>query len=109
MKMRKPFNLIVGLSALFLAGCTATSAPSNQLPPPPAGVHVSVSPSTANIRAGDSYSFSAVVSGTTNAAVKWSVSGTAGNPPVIGTINASGNYRAPATLPNPTTITVIAT
>jgi hypothetical protein len=49
------------------------------------------------------------VSGVANTAVTWSITGTAGNPPVIGTINASGNYSAPATLPNPNTITASAT
>src|SRR5712664_1627110 len=107
--MRKQFNLSVALSALLIAGCAGTSAPNNQPSPPPAGVQVSVSPPTANIRAGDSFPFSAVVSGTTNTAVTWSITGTAGNPPVIGTISANGNYTAPATLPNPNAITVRAT
>jgi len=49
------------------------------------------------------------VSGTTNTAVTWSITGTAGSPPVIGTITSAGNYTAPATLPNPNTITVRAT
>src|SRR6266849_9470902 len=106
--MRKSFHLSVALSALLIAGCSGTSAPNNQ-PPPPAGVQVSVSPPTANIRAGDSFPFSAAVSGTTNTAVTWSITGTAGNPPVIGTITSSGSYTAPATLPNPNSITVRAT
>ncbi len=106
--MRKPFHLSLLLSALFFAGCGGTSAPNNQ-PPPPAGVQVSVSPPTANIRAGDSFPFSAAVSGTTNTAVTWSIAGTAGSPPVIGTITSDGNYTAPASLPNPNSITVRAT
>ena len=107
--MRKQFNLSVALSALLIAGCAGTSAPNNQPPPTPAGFQVSVSPPTANIRAGDSFPFSAAVSGTTNTAVTWSITGTAGSPPVIGTISASGNYTAPASLPNPNSITVLAT
>jgi hypothetical protein len=107
--MRMQFNLSVFLSALLFAGCAGTSAPNHQPPPPPAGVHVSVSPPTANIRAGDSFPFSAAVSGSTNTAVTWSITGTAGNAPVIGTIGAGGNYTAPAALPNPNTLTVRAT
>ena len=107
--MRKQFNLSVALSALLIAGCAGTSSPNNQPPPPVAGVQVSVSPPTANIRAGDSLPFSAAVSGTTNTAVTWSITGTAGSPPVIGTITSAGNYTAPATLPNPNTLTVRAT
>src|SRR6267378_3616671 len=106
--MRKPFHLSLLLSALFFAGCGGTSAPNNQ-PPPPAGVQVSVSPPTANIRVGDSFPFSAAVSGTANTAVTWSITGTAGNAPVIGTISEGGNYTAPAGLPNPNTLTVRAT
>jgi len=49
------------------------------------------------------------VSGITNTAVTWSITGTAGNPPVIGTITSAGNYTAPVTLPNPNSITVRAT
>src|SRR5713226_10216739 len=104
--MRKQFNLSVALSALLIAGCAGTSSPNNQPPPPVAGVQVSVSPPTANIRAGDSLPFSAAVSGTTNTAVTWSITGTAGSPPVIGTITSAGNYTAPATLPNPNPLTV---
>jgi len=107
--MRKPFNLSIFLAALFFAGCGGTAAPNNQPPPPPAGIQVSVSPPTANIRAGDSFPFSAAVSGATNTAVTWSITGTAGNPPVIGTITSAGNYTAPSTLPSPNTITVRAT
>jgi hypothetical protein len=107
--MRKPFQLSLVLPALFFAGCASTSGPNHNQPPPPAGVQVSVSPPTANIRAGDSFPFSAGVSGTTNTAVTWSISGAAGNPPVIGTISAGGIYSAPSALPNPNIITVRAT
>jgi hypothetical protein len=107
--MRMQFNLSVFLSALLFAGCAGTSAPNHQPPPPPAGVHVSVSPPIANIRAGDSFPFSAAVSGSTNTGVTWSITGTAGNAPVIGTISAGGNYTAPAALPNPNTLAVRAT
>ena len=107
LKMRKPFHLSMVLPALLFAGCAGSSAPNSQ--PPPAGVRVSVSPPTANIRAGDSFPFSAGVTGATNTVVTWSISGAAGSAPVIGTISAAGNYSAPAALPAPNTITVRAT
>ena len=56
--------------------------------------------------------FTAAVSGTTNTAVTWSLSGTActGNPNPCGTINAtSGSYQAPATAPSPSLVTITAT
>jgi hypothetical protein len=49
--------------------------------------------------------FTATVTGTTNTAVTWSVSGGASN----GTISSNGVYTAPATVPNPAKVTVIAT
>jgi len=93
------------LSALSLVGCAGPAITHNQ-PPPPSSISVVVSPSTASIRAGDTFQFSDTVSGTTNTAVTWSVSGGAST---LGTISASGNYTAPGSLPNPNIITVRAT
>ena len=93
-----------------LAGCAGNVSSSNtKTPPPPSSVTVSVSPSTANIRTGDSFSFQASVSGTQNTGVTWSVNNTTGGSSTAGTISSSGNYTAPATLPNPNTVTVQAT
>jgi hypothetical protein len=77
--------------------------------PPVAGVSVTVSPTSANVRAGDSYTFQASVSGTTNTSVTWSVNGTNGGTSATGTIDANGKYTAPASLPNPNTVNVKAT
>lgn len=108
-KMRKLQDLGLVFWALFFSGCAGTTSGNNQHPPPTAGIHVSVSPASANIRAGDTFQFTATVSGATNTAVTWSIVGTAGNPPIIGTIGATGNYSAPSALPNPNAITVRAT
>jgi hypothetical protein len=70
---------------------------------------VTVSPSNANVRAGDTSQFMATVTGNSNTAVTWSVNGTAGGSATLGTISASGNYMAPATLPNPNALTITAT
>jgi hypothetical protein len=70
---------------------------------------VTVSPTTANIRAGSAFAFTATVSGNSNTSVNWSVNGTAGGSAALGTISASGNYTAPAVLPNPNTLMVTAT
>ena len=55
--------------------------------------------------------FTATVTGTTNTAVNWSVSGNActgsGNP--CGTIDANGLYTAPTTAPSSATVTITAT
>jgi hypothetical protein len=70
---------------------------------------VVVSPTSANIRAGDTFLFTDTVSGTSNTSVTWSVNDTTGGTAAFGTINATGNYTAPSTLPSPNTITVRAT
>jgi hypothetical protein len=108
--MPKLFDLEILSQALFLAGCAAV-APSNQQspPPPPPSITVVVSPSSANIRAGDTFNFTASVSGTSNTSVTWSVNGTVGGSATLGTISSTGSYTAPPTLPSPNTITVRAT
>jgi hypothetical protein len=105
--MHKLLQLANILVVLFAAGCSATTLGTN--PPPPPSITVVVSPATANIRAGDSFAFTATVSGTSNKAVTWSVNGTTGGSPTAGTISTNGSYTAPTALPNPNTITVRAT
>ena len=108
-------NFAPGIGALALValtGCTGSVSSSHTPdpnPPPSAGVSVSVTPKSANVRAGDSYTFTTSVSGTQNSSVTWSVNGTAGGSASIGTIDTSGKYTAPNTLPNPNTVTIRAT
>ncbi len=102
--------LLVSLAALALASCgSASKTVPPPIQPPPASVSVSVSPSTANIRASATLSFSATVTGSTNTAVAWSVNTTPGGSSTLGTIDSTGNYTAPATLPSPNTLTITAT
>jgi uncharacterized protein (DUF1800 family) len=72
-------------------------------------INVAVTPATGVLRAGAQQVFAATVTGTTNAAVTWSVNGVAGGNETVGTIVGNGNYLAPYILPNPSTITVTAT
>lgn len=96
--------------AFSVAGCGAGVVQQPpKTPPPVTGVSVGVSPTTANIRAGDTYTFQANVSGSTNTSVTWSVNGTNGGSAATGTIDANGKYSAPTNLPNPNTVTVKAT
>jgi hypothetical protein len=92
-----------------LAACGSASSTSNTPPPPTASITVAVSPSTANVRVGNSASFSATVSGISNSAVTWSVDDTAGGSSALGTIDSSGKYSAPASLPSPNTVSIKAT
>jgi hypothetical protein len=83
----------------------SASATVTVLPP----VAVSVSPSSAKVVIGAKQQFTASVTGTTNTAVKWSLSGAGCSGPTCGTITVAGLYTAPATIPNPPTVIVTAT
>ncbi len=108
--MRTPSRVLCAsflLLSCTLAGCGSTSSSGTHQPPPPTpSITVAVSPSTANVRAGNSASFSATVSGTTNTSVAWSVNNTAGGSSTLGTIDPSGKYTAPVSLPSPNTVTI---
>jgi hypothetical protein len=67
-----------------------------------------VSPATTNVRVGATQSFSATVSGNSNTAVTWKVNGVANGSAATGTINSSGVFNAPATIPSSNTVTVSA-
>jgi hypothetical protein len=71
-------------------------------------VSVTVTPTTPTVRVSGSLQFSATVSGA-SAGVTWSVNNIAGGNALVGTINGSGLYLAPATLPSPAVVTVRAT
>jgi hypothetical protein len=68
-------------------------------------ITVSVSPASPTVAVGNTDQFTATVTGTTNTAVTWAVTGGAAN----GTISASGLYTPPAAVPNPATVTITAT
>jgi hypothetical protein len=74
----------------------------------PGAITVTVAPQSPTAVVNQTVAFQATVTGTTNTAVIWKVNGvTAGNS-TVGTINASGAYTAPATVPNPSTVMVTA-
>jgi len=72
-------------------------------------VSVSVTPKSAQVASGGRLQFSTTVTGSTNAAVVWSVSGAGCSGVACGTITAAGLYTAPATLPAPPSVAVKAT
>jgi len=71
---------------------------------------VTVSPGAAQLITGNSQLFTAQVKGTGafNASVNWSVNGVNGGNATVGTI-VGGQYTAPATPPNPSSVTIKAT
>jgi len=74
-----------------------------------APVRVSLSPATAEVEVGKSVQLTAVVTGTANTALRWSVSGIAGGNSTVGTITDTGEYTAPLTLPAPNSLMISAT
>ncbi len=98
-------SFLVGLAYLcaWLVGCASTG--SKAAPAAPAAIAVAVTPSSASVAVSKSQQFTASVTGTTNTAVTWSVTGGAAN----GTVSASGLYTAPSTVPNPAQVKVTAT
>ena len=92
---------------LILAGCGGNMS---QPPPPSQPTAVTVSPSSATLQSGGVQQFTATVSPSgASQAVTWSLSGTGCTGASCGTIDATGKYSTPASVPNPPTVTVRAT
>jgi uncharacterized protein YjdB len=81
------------------ASATVSVSPAQTTP----AVNVTVSPASSTIQAGQTQQFTAAVTGSTNAAVTWSLQ------PQIGTISSTGLYTAPASLATATVVSVRAT
>jgi hypothetical protein len=61
------------------------------------------------VRTGNTKQFTAAVTNTSNTAVMWKVNGITGGNATVGTISASGLYKAPNVVPNPAIVSVSAT
>jgi uncharacterized protein (DUF1800 family) len=99
-------TLVLSLALSLLTGCAAMGAGNANTQP---SSSVAVTPATGSVRAGDTLQFTAKVSGTVSQAVVWSVNGVVGGNATDGMISATGKYTAPATLPNPNSISIEAT
>ena len=75
----------------------------------PVTVTVSVTPVTASVRIHRTQQFTATVNGTSDQTVTWKVNGITGGNSTLGTVNASGLYTAPGSVPSPNTVKVSAT
>ncbi|MGC1581485.1 MAG: IPT/TIG domain-containing protein [Candidatus Acidiferrales bacterium] len=67
---------------------------------------VAISPQGADVRAGSTQQFTATVTGEANNNVTWSVNAIVGGASATGTINTSGLYSAPSSVPNPNSVTI---
>ena len=93
---------VVVSSLVSFPGCGG----SGSVPPPRVSVRILISPTQATVQAGNTQFFLATVTGTANKAVTWQVNGITGGNATLGTIDASGLYTGPNTIPNPPTVAV---
>src|SRR5579862_3746362 len=91
---------------LSVAATCASCGSYVSAPPPPASL--TVTPPSAQPFPGASVQFAATVQNAGPAAVNWQVNNTPGGNSTLGTIGSSGLYTAPASVPNPPTVTVTA-
>ena len=103
-----PITALACACLILPSGCAQVSSSHSNPPPPAGGITVNVSPSATSVRAGDQAAFTAAVSGTPDITVNWSVNSTPGGSASFGTIDSSGRYTAPASLPSPNTVTITA-
>jgi hypothetical protein len=112
LSLNRLFLTLFAVLALFPVGCAAVrGSGSGTTPqqPAPKQIQVSVAPNPANVRAASSQQFTATVTGSANSTVTWSVNNIPGGNSTTGTINSSGNYTAPTSLPSSNTVTIQAT
>src|SRR5579872_7062752 len=104
--------------ALLMAwtGCgggskAASAATPTPTPAPQSAFTVSPNPATAPVGGTIQFTVMAAMASpsATPPAVNWSVNGTQGGSAAVGTIDAQGNFTAPATFPSGKTVTVTAT
>jgi hypothetical protein len=71
-------------------------------------IFVTVAPSSATVVVNALQQFTATVTGTSNTNVNWLVNGVSGGNSTVGTISTTGLFTAPATVPTPSTVTIMA-
>jgi Bacterial Ig-like domain (group 2) len=89
----------------FVGGCGGGGQQA-----PLAAISVRVSPSSTSVQTGATQQFTATVSPSSSSqAVMWAVSGTGCTGAACGSIDATGKYTAPLSVPSPSTVSVTAT
>jgi uncharacterized protein (DUF1800 family) len=100
-----PANVTVTATSVADPTVSASATVTIQTPP----VTVSLSPPSASVNLGAITQFSASVTNAANTAVTWTVNGIAHGNAQVGTIDDTGIYTAPNTLPSPAVVSVGAT
>jgi hypothetical protein len=92
------------------SGCGGGGAGSVAPPKPtPPSIQIAVAPNSSTVMLGETVTFTATVSDSTNTAVSWSVNGIPGRSAQVGSISADGVFTAPEDLPQGGTAQVTAT
>jgi len=98
----------VTVTAISQANTAKTASATITLAAAPA-ISVSVAPSTASVKTGQTQQFTATVSSDSqNKGVIWQVNSVASGNTTNGTISAAGLYTAPASVPTPAAVTITA-
>ena len=106
---RRPACTIFLLTfALSLAACASGPGGSSTTPPTPQ-ITVTIAPNSGTVLLGNTLTFSATITNTSDTSVFWSVNGISGGSPQVGTISADGIFTAPADLPPGAKVQVTAT
>ncbi len=84
------------------------TAATRSAPAECAPIEVSVSPATSSVQTGETRTFTATVTNAASPLVTWYVDGAVGGNATVGTISVAGEYTAPATVPSPAVVTVMA-
>ncbi|MGO8794943.1 MAG: hypothetical protein ACLQLC_08980 [Candidatus Sulfotelmatobacter sp.] len=104
-----PTPATVTITAISAADGTTSGSAQATIVTASTNVTVTVSSGGATqVYTGTTQQFSATVTGSTNQAVNWYVEGSFAGDTTFGTIDSSGLYTAPTTVPTPATITVTA-
>jgi len=93
-----PSSAVV-VTAQSVAQTTASASATVSITAAPV-ISVSISPVNPSLQVGKLLQFTAQVSGTSNTAVNWLVSGVLGGNTSLGTISSTGLYTAPANVPS---------
>jgi hypothetical protein len=108
-RLREFPHILLFASLLLCAICTSCGIVGSGPPPvPPLPVTVTVMPNSAQPFQGGSVQFNAEVKNASGPTINWQVNQIAGGNPTVGTIDSSGHYTAPGSVPNPPTVTVTA-
>lgn len=103
--MRRIFAVLSLVVIGLLIGCGGGGGNKNELP----NVQMSIDPFQVSLDAGQTQQFTATVTGSTNTAVTWHISGTGCSGAACGAVSANGLYTAPTLIASNATVKVSAT